>query len=431
MVHKFPHQGALGLSTSPGGTRVLLSACLLTVLLALSGCVGPQAYRVSSNNGELWIQTPYSYAEANGFVSLLYFPGDTEACPGTATVGDLTVRAGQAVRAGRSVVAVRFTVPYDTLRNDKALEDALTQWWGSEKTKTLRTCYRLDQASVARSLIAQRPKSEQELFKSQFIFAPNDPLTPARALLLRPGLRVCASDVASDDREKAAWVTAGTTCARVTRAPEGGAWFEPMFGRLQMSKAAHAYGQTYRIGSWAEIQRPSLAPHLWLLIYPVELPANYESDHPHLSKLPVLAGIAMSEGTRPGQLDAFLKAAQSNHGKAVSALCSSAQVVCYTFGERAILGASFLVFVNGAAIEVAVGTTVGDMAAAVAPDLSSPDLIAPPPGVDRAAGERVRTNLSRLRMQRVFDGLMASVDLSDAGEKAYNLRLQPGDRLSW
>jgi hypothetical protein len=139
----------------------------------------------------------------------------------------------------------------------------------------------------------------------------------------------------------------------------------------------------------------------------------------------------MSEGTRPGQLDAFLKAAQSNHGKAVSALCSSAQVVCYTFGERAILGASFLVFVNGAAIEVAVGTTVGDMAAAVAPDLSSPDLIAPPPGVDRAAGERVRTNLSRLRMQRVFDGLMASVDLSDAGEKAYNLRLQPGDRLSW
>lgn len=440
------NEGGLGMADSSRALGRLLLGGLIAGCGFLAGCVGPQSYRVTSQGGELWIETPYSFRESQNSVSLAYFSSQPVAsCPLYARAGTLTARWANVMRAGHSAAALLFNGPEATVKDEKQLLAALDAWWGDTHTAAFRACHRLDQASVRRSLLAQRPQSASGLLKSQFALDyPPEGQEKNRGitLLLRPGMRLCANDVASNGRKDTEWRVGGASCARVVRAPEGGAIFDPVFGRFNGLGHNVHHKETVQVSSWSEIERPCYVSsggnacaraHTWMLIYPEEIPGHFEdpSRTPSQDRWPILAGIAMSEGEFPEVLREFLKPGSLTHADRLEAFCHDDRVVCYRFGVRAAFTVDFVVFVNGAPFDVAVGSTVGDIAATIAPDLFSTELIAPASAADPSAHERAMVNISRLKMSRVFDGYVVPVDFSNAGVDAYKMPLQPGDRLIW
>lgn len=426
--------------------RLTLVGGLVAGLLVLSGCVGPQPFRVSAQRDGVLIETPYSYRESKDHVAVAYFPQEpSAACPLYAGTEQLKARWAEVYRGGHRVMAILFSGPETVFRHEDDLIKAFDGWWKDSNTEHFRRCYRLRQDSVHRALVVQRPQTGAELLKSMFALdrTTESETGPGATLLLQPGMRVCANDVASAGRGDLEWRAGGASCARVVRAPDGGAMFDPVVGLQNgLTSNKHTHKQTVAVSSWSEIQRPCVSPesdktcpgraHAWLLIYPRSLPDHFALATPGPEHLPILAGIAIPEGATPDALGKLIQApSTASHAGWLSDLCENEQVICYRFGARAVFTVDFVVFVNGAPVSLAVGSKLGDVAAMVAPDVFSADLGAPPFAADPETRERALLNLSRLKMSRVFDGQLVTVDLSQAGAEAYKLPLQPGDRLTW
>lgn len=432
--------------------RRLLAVAAATCSVALGGCLLPQAYRVTPAAGGagLQVEAPNVYRTSEGLRSVLYFPdrGPSAKCPLRAEAGGIVARGVGAARGGRVVTAIRFDAGEAVFATPAALQAALGQWWADEATKSFRQCYELSQeASVRRSLLAQRPQSAAELLDAQFAFdAGRDPKR-LRTIFLRPGMRICATDVAPEDdtRTPRYWIAQAPSCTRIAGAPDGGLLFDPVAGRFDsltmpsINYGLDEKGDAHRVASWSEIRRPIAGPHAWLVVFPQCprcMPTTYDSSPPPYHDVPLLVGIRLDagEGATPSELVELTSPAPGLPSLRIATVCAKSNVLCYRFGERAMFTVEFTVFVNGAAQDVAIGTTLGDIAAMVSPDLFSRELVSPAgwaSGVDEAARSRARLNLSRLKMQRVFDGRLAPVDLSRAGADAYALPLQPGDRLNW
>lgn len=415
---------------------------LITATLGLTGCLTPQPYAVTATSTGLRISTPYSYTNDNGRASIAYFPQrQTAECYFSARVNlstmgqpaDIFGASGRpGWRGGKLATAVLFEGSESRFATADTLDAALTKWWESDETASFRNCFSLDKPSVRRALLAQRTQTSNEILQSEFAF---DGLKHgpkwATTLLLRPGVRVCATDVGTSPRKAREWTIGGHTCTRVVRAPNGGTYFDPVIGAFNgLTVEGHQHKHVYRVASWAEISRPALGAYLWVLVNPINLPL-YGDESPADSEVPIVAGIAMSEGTVPAALLNLLKTQPTDHVHRIKNLCGSDGVICYKFGERSTFTVDFKVFANGTGLDVPVGATLGDLAAVVAPDIFAPELMTPAEIDDPAWNERARLNLSRLTMQRVFDGRLVTVDLSRAGAKAYDLHLQPGDRFKW
>lgn len=431
--------------------RCLLTAALAVVSLGLAGCLLPQPYRVSSAGAttppQLRIEGPNVYRTSGGVVSILYFPAVVTdgSCQIRAGAGGLLARRAQAQRGGRTVTAVRFEDRGGTFASRAALSAAIDEWWLSPDTTQFRDCFNLDQASVRRSLLAQRPQSAAELLDAQFAFDGGADTQRLRTVLLRPGMRICATDgiPEENDRSPRYYQPLSANCTRLVGAPEGGVLFDPVAGRFGgLTHPNHGYQAIHRVASWGEIQRPQRDPHLWALVLPQCpqcLPVSYEvadPDNPEPDyKYPLLVGIRLDkEGSSPPEVPDLLGSSTKLPHRRVEGLCAKDRVICYRFGSRTTFTTDFPVYVNGAAQDVGVGTTIGDMAAIASPDLFSQTLFSPAAiasTIDEAARDRVHLGLSRLKMQRVIDGRLVNVDLSAAGVAAYALPLQPGDRLTW
>ena len=421
--------------------RAGLTGSLIAASLALTGCLSPQPYRVSQTQGGLRVDTPNSYVNSTGRQSLLYYPGAIKRRCAKRSAGEtFIVRLVPTWREGREVSAIQFESNPRAFTSVRNLNAALDAWFEDPRSAKFIECYKLSQNSVRRSLLAQRPQLASEILDFQFAFDAGADTQRLRTILLRPGVRVCASDVAPIDRNLS-WRALGSTCARLVGAPNGGILFDATAGRYTglaspVHNGAQDNGTPYRIASFSEIQRTNGHPHAWVLVYPETLLEKYsDSTDPTIVEIPLLVGFELGkEESTSALLETFLQTSTDLATDRLNDICKDATVICYTFGERVLFTVDFVVLVNGSPMDVGIGATVGDIAAVVAPDLFARDLLSPAAQaseIDQAARARAELNLSRLKMSRVFDGRLAPIDFSQAGASAYSLPLQPGDRLTW
>jgi hypothetical protein len=225
-------------------------------------------------------------------------------------------------------------------------------------------------------------------------------------------MRVCAADVAPDRTDSGLRI-AGTSCARVVGAPEGGSIFDPAIGRMNnlQSETVNLASGINRIGGWTEVQRPNWLPMVFVLIQPRDLPASIDSAAPSVPTGPtILAGVKLVDGhgdPPPGLRDILGQSTEVPDARVMHICRDLKDVVCYSLGERSVITAAFDVTLNGRSQEVGVGATVGDVLDMLAPDLTALDLMGAVDmarSADPTAKARLADAVALFRMYRVFAG---------------------------
>ncbi len=425
-----------------------LPAALFVLVL---GCVHPREYRVATSSGEPYVIPPNTYLRSvcngvPGRVSIDVFDVASQgASCGRADDGDgLSALILYTFRRDHIAVSARFTGNSQLFGDRATLASAFDRWVASNSgEKEFIKCTKLDVAATRRSLLAQRPMTGAESLEEGLGFRGGatepSPHALLRTVVLRPGMSVCAADVASAAPAGSGLMLAGTSCARVVGAPEGGATFDPMLGTINnLQSATLNFGMgIHRIGSWAEVQRPGREAMIFVVIEPRDLPAFIDpAADPEPTGPSILAGIKLRDGAGepPPGLLAILSAGSAIHDLRVDEVCKLADVVCFSLGLRSIITAMFDVALNGQTRNMGVGATVGDVLDLVSPDLFGLDLMGAAGvalGSDASARARLAQSISQLRMERVFEGRLVRVRLRTDLHAVVTLPLQPGDRFAW
>jgi hypothetical protein len=462
--------------------RTFVAAALSCAAL-LSGCVtAPPNYRVvhaDADTGDLQnldppllLLPPGTDLQTDVFsVDALRLPTWSLECgwkesPGAQ--GALSARIVTEWHDGAAAQVFRVSGGRESFASPEALSKAWTEWWNRADNTAMRACLGEGSGPIVRStLLNQRPRRSADAFEAHFGFHPRK-AGPAgtfkvrRAILLRPGMKVCASDAApTTGNAKVApllRMSGGDTCASMVDDPRGGTLFDAAAGRIGgiTDPADWAPGPPpadrptrYDVASWSEVPRDDQPRH-YVLIYPRRMPTFPTSVVQSAGQFPLILGVS---ARRPTSLQIALTCSAETYDE-VANLCRGAlkdlscakavagddvpdddRPLCFRFGERGIISARFDVFVKGAAVEVPVGSTLGDLINRAAPGLASLEAIgaaaAARADADFVSREGLERTLRRVTLERWFGGRLVKVDHSQVGVGAVALPLMPGDRLSW
>jgi hypothetical protein len=443
--------------------RALVGFCTFLV----AGCVHPEAYRVVQEGKVVTIYQPNTRALDNGdgfSVDVLNVIPFNSRCRRSFDSEGLTARRISVQVQGRTVRALRFTrkppLSADPIEDRQQLETDLGNWWAEHGANNSKCFSSNAKESVIRSVLSQRPMTPEVAIAEWY--GPG-PLPGAyRAVVLRPGMRVCVSTVMPADAEQVALVGmmapnaaaaapegrslaqtglgyrfAGSSCARLVEGISGPT-LDPVASRLYpgliASSDAPAGDGRRTINAWAEIEPVPWSQSVYMLLQPIDMPTvpprpGNDPDYGKYSILAIAAPRDKSASSDSSPLAAVIAATRFDR---VNDLCSTKADVlrCIRFGERGVFSADFPVRVNGTLVDVPVGATLESVLSLTAPDMLAQDLIRGQVGADKdpAAGFRRARLLRHLRMWRWFEGRRVPV-LLDGPSAA--LPLQPGDEIQW
>lgn len=463
--------------------RALIALCSLLV----AGCVSPESYRILKVGESFRIYQPNTRAlnDSDSYsvdvLDVIPFNSD---CRGPFEIDGLSARRVSLEFQGRTRRALRFTHTSkrgdDPVEDRKKLETALATWWDEFGESNPQCFSPATRESVIRSVMSQRPMTPEEAIADWY--GPGPLPGGYRAILLRPGMRVCVSDVMPAGGEQLAldrlevpttrindalagteggptettealraaarspigFRLAGSSCARLAQGVAGPT-FDPVASRLNPKLREHAGDDDNdgrrTINSWAEIEPVSWNRSVYLVIQPVGMPTapprpGNDPDYNLYSVLVIAkpdAQVLVSPRIGPPQSFPAIEAVrQATLSQGVEDMCNSqgAALRCIRFGERGVFAVDFPVFVNGQQVDVPVGATVETVFSLVALDFLAQDLGRGKIGPDEdPAAELRRARLRReLHMRRWFEGRQVPVVL-DAS--AATLPLQPGDEIRW
>jgi hypothetical protein len=324
-------------------------------------------------------------------------------------------------------------------------------------------------AGIGRRLGLERPLPMSELMTAQFSWQKEGASSAPRATLLRPGMRVCAVDAVVDPRDQDKWYhpSTGPACAQLAQRPKGGLLFDAGLGRVPALTTVPKQAESRLVASWGEmpgVDHDSSKAGAFILRQPRGLPRSNKGGAvgPINQSLLIAANTGLSarvvlacanedteieqfcltgklpEAGKPGTptcvtdalRDPEVIADQQLGGPKPEPHQVEHNVKCFHFGVRGLVSAEYTVWAQKSPVDVAVGTTLGDLI---------DRFVAPPSGLPRIADNAVASPpnpdgwraVDRLRLQRPFRGLLHPVDLSGAGAAALSLPLSPGDELSW
>jgi hypothetical protein len=306
---------------------------------------------------------------------------------------------------------------------------------------------------VRRAIALDWPTGVAESFATRLGFEPGN---HGRAVSLRPGMRVCAADAREHADGNQLEPMASAQCADLVNRPGGGTLFHATLGRIRNAfRPPTPESKTVSVSSWEEVIDPDAAMN-FVLVNGARMPRSVPLGLLHQSSTLIIGYSPPS----PIQAMVAMRCGSARHQHVVEDLCEAdrgqyrdatlecvAQVendpeaggdklpsirpfTCYRFPYRTLVRADFNIFVQGASVAVAVGTTLGDVTDRYASAPSAVDAVALPADKLTAQREGRRLPLG-LRLHRRFDDQSALVDLSAVGASARDLPLQPGDVLTW
>jgi hypothetical protein len=313
---------------------------------------------------------------------------------------------------------------------EAALRTAWRAWWKDAPTGW-HECLAADRAALEERLVERRPLPFDKMLSLHYGFDDS-----TRSVVIHPGTRVCAADVPYRAAGGTArFSAAGETCATAMSDGHGGANFGPAasvlykFSLLDVSKL-----RVHAIAGWAEI--PALQGHLFLLHYPKKMPASPVATGVMDTDYPLL--IAVDAAADRDVVSRALQCVQGDEqdladfcgdkrfdmrrcGTPADSPLRKSRPYCFRFGERGVLTPQVTILLNGTPVDVPLGTTLG----------GALERLTPP---DRG-NERLRNTLtqalSAARLQRMFRGRPAAMDVTGAGPAALQLLLLPGDQIAW
>jgi hypothetical protein len=413
---------------------------LLTISALLGGCVSSSAYRVQDEH----IYQPQTRAfvkrgRAMTAIDIAAVLPHGHGCRRPVTTDALSARRIELYADQRSTPASRFYGPEASFASADALTAHFDAWADAQPARC-----RLPpdgRAMVLRHLLAQRPLALSDAIETWYGAGKGD--DAVRAVVMRPGMRVCVSDVVPTDVNFGRYALAGESCARLIQGPQG-AMLDPVASRFTVPLISYDgdHDNAVRmVRSWAEIEAPGWSERSFVVVQPKGMPTVMPTGpddaavgayslliiadpNSRIRVLPTTGG-HREYPTVAGVLEATRTARQ------ISEICATNadRLRCIRFGERGVYRVDLPITLNGAAIDVPVGTTLAGVVGMVAPDFAGSYLAGPAPmQEDAIAEDRRRRSYAKLKLHRWFDGRRVRVKLpTDPGD----MPLQPGDRISW
>lgn len=389
------------------------------------------------------------------------------------THGDVTGSLAPDLRSDNTDATFRLVVKRADVGSRHKLMSAWSAWLKDAAESDIGRC--LGDAALAvigRRLGLERPIPVSELAIAQFSWQTEGAVSAPRATLLRPGMHVCGVDAVVDPKDPDKWYQPGNgpVCAQLTQRPGGGLLFDAFLGRIPELNAELDPPKSQPVASWGEM--PGADHKLseaaaFILWQPLKLRRSQSGgklrpiDQSQLiaTNSGLAARVVLScAGKEYGEKEIeticlngkLPEAGKSETPKCVKDALSDPEVIadrqvggsqpephkaqhgvkCFRFGARGMLTAGHTVWVQTSAVDVGVGTTLGDLVARfIAPPSGLPrvddNAVTSPPDLDGARA------VHRLRLERPFRGRLHAVELEGAGAAALSLPMLPGDQLSW
>lgn len=430
--------------------RLTWALAATACLVGLAGCAtSPSTFRVvDDGNATHWLLPPGADAWSSrgqgasiptrGF--RIDLPLRNSACPYHAKFP----RDERSVGAFRGEIVPLTDGPVlrlksvGTFLDDASLRAAWVAWWEGARKDWPGECLADARTQIEAMLVERRPLQFGEMLKLYYGFDDE-----TRTVIIRPGTSVCVTDVPFRAAvEGARFSAAGENCATAMSDGHGGAGFGPTSSVLfKFSELDTSDPKVHAIASWAEI--PVLEGHVFLLRYPETMPVSpkrlgtaQDAEFPLLIAVDVrkVGAVAramqcVKKGANARQVGDFCGRpgfGASSCGEALpagSALAGS-QPMCFRFGERGVLTPHITVLLNGAPVNVPLGTTLGGAMERLSPPGRPSDLPTSKEQTTTAA-------FARVRVTRMFEGRPVVVDLSGADLSSLQILLLPGDGISW
>lgn len=445
-----------------GETALLKLWTAWALFMVLTGCAVTGEYRVESHRWagtttSLIVQpnTTLSYSANDkdqrvsiNVLDILDRVSTPQVC-GHARLGSEAFGAQpiHVVRDGQVVRGLRFSGTPDNFLNAATIRTAVQEWWSLSKNRIAQCLPSGAQEWIIRSLSGQRPLTADAAI--EWWYGPSVG-SGTRAVILRPGMRVCVTDIQADGQNAGRGdglsyaLSGGPVCARLGDSSLG-LHFDPVAARFTLPLSDPTWGAgtggSRRISSWPEMQRPYGAQTAYVLVYPRNMVTSPQAQ-PDPARLPLILAVDRKASVEVSSeyggpitypaLEGVLVASRTD--TSITDLCSKdgSAVTCVRFGDRGVFTADFPVNVNDRSFDVPVGATLGMIAGATAPDFVSKDLY----GVgdasllqDVAASARQERTLGKLRLRRWFEGRRVDVQLDS--RHAADFPLQPGDEIKW
>ena len=410
---------------------------VLATAVFLVGCVAPSTYRVEA--GRIFLPHTRTITESGQAMTAIDVAAALprgDSCGRPIATPSLSARRIELYADRRITRAVRFFGPEASFASADALIGHFNTWADAQPAPC-----RLPsdaRAMMLRNLLAQRPLHVREAIEAWYGTGEGD--DAARAIVLRPGMRLCVSDVTSTDVNSIRYALSGETCARLVQGPRG-AVLDTIASRFTVpvisSDGSPPKDAARTVRSWSEIENPSWVRRSFIVVLPMNMPTlPSESDIGYYSLLIIadpdseIRVIPTEGGSRTYPTVAGVLAA-SRTAEQITNVCrnSADQLRCIRFGERGVYRVDLPITLNGSAMDVPVGTTLAGVVGMVAPDFAGSYLTGPAPlQEDEVARDRRQRSYAKLELHRWFDGRRVRVELpAEPGE----MPLQPGDRITW
>lgn len=430
--------------------RLVCALAAVAWLVGLSGCASsPSTYRVVDyGNATQWLLPPGADAWSSGGRGAsiptrgfqIDLPLRNSACPYYAKFprDERNVGAFRGEIVPLTDGSVLRLKSVGMFLDDTSLLAAWVAWWEGARKDWPGECLADVRTQIEAMLVERRPLQFGEMLKLYYGFDDE-----TRTVIIRPGTRVCVTDVPfRADLAGARFSAAGENCATAMSDGHGGADFGPTSSVLfKFSRLNTSTPEVHAIASWAEI--PALTGHVFLLRYPETMPVSpkqlgtaQDAEFPLLIAVDVAKAGAVTramqcvkKGANTRQVGEFCGQAgfgASSCGEALpdgSALAGS-RPKCFRFGERGVLTPYITVLLNGAPVSVPLGTTLGGAMERLSPPGRPSDQ---PTSKEQATPAA----FARVRVTRMFEGRPVVVDLSGADVSSLQLLLLPGDGISW
>lgn len=323
------------------------------------------------------------------------------------------------------------------LLDHTSLRAAWAAWWDKARTDWPGKCLAGVRSSIEAMLMERRPLPLSEVLKQHYGFDGY-----SRTVVIRPGTSVCVADVPyrSGIVPGAMFSAAGETCATAVSDDQGGANFWPAINLYNKLTSLDVEGRkVHTISSWAEI--PKQDGYVFLLRYPKTMPHNpalaakaEDADYPLLISVNAAndgavnrARQCVDDGANTKQVTAFCGSDGFNAPSCGQPLPAGSPLAvspprCFRFGERGVPTPYITVLLNGAPVNVPLGTTLG----------GAIERLSPPRRLgDQHVEQAKPAAVARARVTRMFEGRPIVVDLSGADASALDFLLLPGDNISW
>lgn len=453
--------------------RLIWVLTAIACLVGLAGCAtSPSTYRVVAQMADdgkpvHWLLPPsadtWSSLRWIGSVPFSGFyidlPVRHSGCAFSAKFPEDAPKAG-ALQAefmpmpGGAVLRMKST---GTFLDETSLRAAWLAWWAAAKDAWPGKCLGDEAAVMEHVLLERRPLRFTEALRVYYGFEESTKSAAGtRSVILWPGTTVCVTDVPYRAQHPTSrFSAAGESCATLMSDGSGGAVFWPLAITLKHISAINTSNRVvHPITSWAELPHNDLKGHQFILRYPTflptnpnEIPAPGDPAGTNAGKVPLLIAVdTRVEGSvaramqcvRADDNDILdvcgTKGFEASRcGGSIPASDPLAELKarppkCFRFGERGVITPRLTVTINGAPVEVPLGTTLGAALERLAPPF--PRALHPRlhDSVSKAAG---RAAVSGVRVLRMFEGRPVVVNLSGAGASALGMVLLPGDQLSW